>query len=654
MKKRFFVLMLFCVYVFSSCSTVGYDTNAKFDSGYFDDEGNYVLNCKGIRSLAAACKTNLTDMDKVTRLVLKYADNTDIKGISKFKNLKGLALVRSDLADKDISFLNKNIESLGLFGCKNVDYTQIPDTISTLSLHYCPDIDPETISKLNKLVSLSMTYHNIDDPSKLYLLKQISTLEIIGDYDTATDMSYFSDLKNLAALRLYNIRAENFNAVSNLDQLEELAYAGSNTTYEDLSALSKLKILDTVSYYNQDYDQYYDINNPDSLLCYTSLFWNTVDSSISAIENMPDLQILRCIGYPGSKIKACKNLKEAMFTCEQVDLNDFDGLDKLEKLIVNINDIVPCKTNLKIKEFEYYDGNAKGDLSFIGNFTELEKLKIDYNNAFGMGTDMSYIGNCTKLKSLYIRDYDGHKKEVFDTSFISELKCLEELCIKHIIIQSTKPIGNLHKLKSLTLHGCCLCNIEAFSNLKSLEYVDLGRNMISDISPLANLKCISHLNLEHNKIKDISAVSGLEDIKYLDISYNDVKDVNAFSGLSNIEFLNLRKNLISDLTPISGKSKLKFLNISINEITDSAWAKDLNSLEELEAREYQTADLDFIYSFPIISKIDIQVNYEVIADLDQFQTECDVYRDSFTDCEVRLGYVSDVDVGSYFWRPPVY
>ena len=109
--KRFFVLIVFCVYMFSSCAAVGKGNNAKFDSGYFTDEGSYVLNCKGISNLAAACKTNLTDMDSVTSLTLKYIDNTNIKGISKFKNLRELTITDSNLADKNISFLSNKIES---------------------------------------------------------------------------------------------------------------------------------------------------------------------------------------------------------------------------------------------------------------------------------------------------------------------------------------------------------------------------------------------------------------------------------------------------------------------------------------------------------------------------------------------------------------
>lgn len=634
--------------MFSSCAAAGNGINAKFDSGYFFEDGSYVLNCKGISDLAAACKTNLSDIDSVTSLTLKYIDNTNINGISKFQNLKELTITNSDLADKDISLLSDNIKSLVLCWCKNIDYSQIPHTVSSLSLYYSEDIDLEAVSEMDNITSLSMTDSDIAYQSKLSLLKQVSTLEIIGDpiSDDTLIMPFISDLKNLKVLRIYNLDCLKFDAISNLKQLEELTCTNSgNISYETLSELSRLKILDTVGHgfsngqiYSSDVFDYAN-----------GMGFNSDDGFISAIENLPDLQVLRCKGYPSSKLKACKNLREAMLVCDRADLNDFDGLDKLEKLSLAVNDVLPGKTDINIKEFEYCDTDAKGDLSFIGDLSELETLKVKYSNSFGIGTDMSYIGNCTKLKSLMISDYFCTKKESFDISFLSALENLEYLCLEHIKIQNIIPISNLYNLKTLTISDCCLCNIEALSSLNLLEYVDLTYNMISDISPLENLKCISHLDLEYNKIENIDAVSSLENIEYLNISKNGIKDINAVSGLNNIEYLDLSYNCIPDLTPISGKNKLKYLDICYNDISDSDWANDLNSLEELRAYDYKTTDLDFIYSFPRILRMDIRVRDDVIADLEQFDAECDVLMDSFPDRNVYIGYIFGSDIYTVYY-----
>lgn len=237
--------------MFSSCAAVGNGINAKFDSGYFTEDGSYVLNCKGISNLAAACKTNLTDMDSVTSLTLKYIDNTNIKGISEFKNLRDLTIINSDLAEKDISFLSENIKSLVLCWCKNIDYTQIPHTISSFSLHYSEDIDLDAVSEMDNITSLSMTDSNIAYQSKLSLLKQLTSLEVIGNMgsDEMLTMSFISDLTNLTALRIYDLYCAKFDAVSNLKQLEELSFTNSrNVSYEALSALTKLKILDTTEH----------------------------------------------------------------------------------------------------------------------------------------------------------------------------------------------------------------------------------------------------------------------------------------------------------------------------------------------------------------------------------------------------------------------
>lgn len=645
--KRFFVLILFCVYMFSSCAAAGHNTNNKFSSGYFPEEGSYVLNCKGVSNLAAACKTNFTDLDSVTRLTLQYIDNINIRGISKFKNLEELIITDSDLAEKDISFLNKNIKSLVLYRCENIDYTQIPHTLSALSLHYIRNgnADLAAVAEMDNITSLSLTCSDIDRQSELSLLKQLTSLEITGDLysddgDSLT-MPFLSDLTNLKALKLYNVRCLKFDAVSNLKQLEELSVSDlGNVSYEALSEFSNLRILDTTMHYFRDHE----LESSDVFYYYDPPDGDPDGGSISAIENMPELQVLKCTEYPGDKLKACKKLKEVMLVCNNVDLNDFDSLDDLEKLSVSVNNIVPSKTKLNIKEFEYNSNNHKADLSFIGELTELEKLKVDYNNVKGIGTDMSYLSNCTKLKSLYIRDSHWTKKEVFDISFVSAMKELEELSIYNIMIKSAKPISDLHNLRSLTLCDCCLCNIEALRNLKSLEYVDLVANMISDISPLEDLKCISYLDLEYNKLNDISAVSGLENIRHLNIKYNAVKDINAVSGMDNIEYLDITFNRICDLTPISGKRKLKYLDISLNNITDSNWAKDLDSLEKFKAHDFGSTDLDFIYSFPSILEMDIGVRSNLIEDYEQFTEECDRIMESFPDAYVYIGAYSRYEV----------
>lgn len=651
--------------MFSSCSAVGHGTNAKFDSGYFPEEGSYVLNCKGVSNLAAACKTNLIDTEKITNLVLRYIDNTNIKGISKFKNLKKLIIADSNLADQDITFLRKSIDSLTLYSCKNVDYTQIPNTVSILSLHHCLDIDLDVISKLDNITSLSLTYSDIAHPSKLCLLKQISTLEIIGDMgytDRLLNMSYISDLNNLTTLRIYSLDSENFNAISNLGQLEELTYTNSwNITHEALSALSKLKIFDTVDHFYINYS-FKDCNSlPYSEFPYNYSFnkrkMNIDDNFILAVENMPELQILRCKGYPHSKIKACKNLKEAMFVCDYVDLNDLNSLDDLEKLRIVSSNIIPSKTNMNVKELECCD--IETDLSFLDNFPALEKLRIKYNNIPEVAADMSYICKCTELKSLsVVKDYDSSKNEAFNVSFISALNDLEELYLMNITIDDIEPISKLINLKTLILKNNCLCDIKSLSYLKSLQYVDLSDNMISDISPLKDLDCISYLNLSnneisqlpmlfnlknvanldisYNRIEDISAVSSLKNIKCLDICHNQIKSINALENLPNIERLNLSYNRISDLTPISCKDKLKYLDISNNDINCSNLIYDLNSLEELRAFRLMTTDLDFIYGFPSILDVWITYSYETV-DIDQLNIMKADYEDSIPMCRVYIG-----------------
>ncbi|ESQ32127.1 hypothetical protein EUTSA_v10003585mg [Eutrema salsugineum] len=244
----------------------------------------------------------------------------------------------------------------------------------------------------------------------------------------------------------------------------------------------------------------------------------------------------------------------------------------------------------------YFNGTLPADIDRLSR--ELEHLDLAAN---GFSGDIpKKIGLLSKLKvlNLYMSEYDGaFPSEIGDLSELEELRLAYN--DKFLPAEIPTEFGKLKKLKYLWLTEINLIGeipAVVFENMTDLEHVDLAANKLSGRIPdvLFGLKNLTALYLFANDLvgeipKSISATNLVE----LDLSANNLTGSipEAIGNLTKLEYLNLFNNQLTGEIPAAiGKLPgLKELKLFTNKLTGVIPAEiGFNSkLERFEVSENQ-------------------------------------------------------------------
>ncbi len=221
-----------------------------------------------------------------------------------------------------------------------------------------------------------------------------------------------------------------------------------------------------------------------------------------------------------------------------------DTPEKYKKLTISTEpaNIILLKPFINIEEI-FINSSYDGDLSFIDDFKikklsihvektwkELSSLKLENVEELSIrvsSDDTSMVLNAPKLKSLaiacstlnshpkndsvhkidlshyeYLEEIEFHGETKFDYSTLGSTKKLKRLSIIRDKINNIRWIEECSMLRSLTISGCGLSDIESIQRLENLEYLDLSRNEIKTIRPLLYLSGLNTVILYGNKITD--------------------------------------------------------------------------------------------------------------------------------------------------------
>jgi len=218
------------------------------------------------------------------------------------------------------------------------------------------------------------------------------------------------------------------------------------------------------------------------------------------------------------------------------------------------------------------------DVSFLANFTFLEKLNLSKTNV----KDLSPIKDLKKLKELNL---SGSKVDTL--LYLKDLTNLEILDVSGLQIYSLENIAGLVKMRELTCGENKLRDLEPLRNMTMLEELDISLNYaikdvtpitglvsleklrlkkvaIGSLAPLTSLVNLVHLDCFNAGISDLSPLSKLPKLMHLDISHNSVSDLSPLRSLNYITYLALASTKISDLSPVSRFRHLEYLNVSSN------------------------------------------------------------------------------------------
>ena len=130
--------------------------------------------------------------------------------------------------------------------------------------------------------------------------------------------------------------------------------------------------------------------------------------------------------------------------------------------------------------------------------------------------------------------------------------------------QADVTCGELSGLRELLGAAAGIESLAGMQNLTSLRTLTLDGNSVSDIDPLSGLTSLSFLSLSSNSISDIAPLSSLTDLTFLSLNSNSISDIGPLSGLTSLTFLFLDINSISNISPLSGLTSLADLNLGFN------------------------------------------------------------------------------------------
>lgn len=216
------------------------------------------------------------------------------------------------------------------------------------------------------------------------------------------------------------------------------------------------------------------------------------------------------------------------------------------------------------------------NINSIGTFRQTVISLVVYNSNIERFSDALL---CDKIHKAYDENFEEHvwqKLTTIDFSW-NELKCID------------RSIALSPNLRSLTLDGNQITNIENVERLSNLRHVCICANNLSDDECLAtNLKNVSHLNLSQNKITSLLSFAKLVTLRELNLASNwicDLKEIEFISHLQDLEYLVLTGNPVSTIIDYRIKVFEYFNNRAKNLCLDNERAsqKELDTAAVLRA-----------------------------------------------------------------------
>ena len=259
-------------------------------------------------------------------------------------------------------------------------------------------------SDVENLISFEAQGLQITDLSGLEYFKSLKYLNLGCDYangypryNSISDITPLSELKNLTTLYLDNNRISDLTPISALSELTDLYlgnladnHSSNKNQISDLSPLADLAGLITLSLgYNQ-------INN------------------LSSLSNLVNLKNLYMSGNPISDLSILATLTELKgLAITSVEANDFTPISDLVQL-----------TQL------FLGSNQITDISVIADLTNLTDLYLSSNKI----TDISSLSTLDRLVNLSLSF-----NQIVDTAPLSNLKELNRVYLKYNQIVDIKP-----------------------------------------------------------------------------------------------------------------------------------------------------------------------------------------------------------------------
>jgi len=423
-----------------------------------------------------------------------------------------------------------------------------------------------------------------DKPSIIIEIENFLNIKLIREQNVVRSMgilrrnSYvLNSVNEIIGLNLQKITIQRFPFFRDLDGITHL-----NLSNTELFEIDFINLLPKLEYLNLSSNHIFNIESLVSLknLKHLNLFNNKIIELeiFSELNNIVQLNLSSNQIRDISPLINLKNLTHLDLSDNAIsNLSVLDELEMLRELKLSKNNItefpfLPNLTNLKILNL---NSNGLENIYGIENYTNLKTLNISRNSIYSI----EYLNSLISVEFLFIQD-----NKIEDLSPLAELLNLRYLNASQNRIDHFY-LPNLSKLTRLNLSENPLRELY-FEYNRRIQILNLNNTQFSTVYQIENLKNLKSLSLSGNSLVQINFLSELSKLSILDISYNNIDDISPLRKLP-LKELNISHNPIENidsLIPIVNDNSLQYLSLS-----DTIFEK-LNNLE-LPKRENHIAIL---------------------------------------------------------------
>jgi len=310
---------------------------------------------------------------------------------------------------------------------------------------------------------------------------------IIGGFDTGIELSFANKESSIYIF----MNRDKYSNLDGIEQLINLKYFNIVITEIGDVDFSPLKQLENLTYFG-------------------ITMAKTIDIDLSPLKSLPNLRRIQISGWAFTELPDLSGITApSRLTIDHTSLTSLNGLERipqLEFLSVNesfkpITDTSALRYLKKLKEIRFYDGYYAIDFNDLKDLPELEEI---YITNFGE-LDLTGIGRLSQVKKLELMTPISE-----ETGERGALRNIEE-------------IGRMAGLKELVLDDT-VASVEFLANNTGLERLELisgmnredyftGAFLPLDIAPLGNLKKLKRLTIRGFDLKNKQVIDSLPELE---------------------------------------------------------------------------------------------------------------------------------------------
>lgn len=394
---------------------------------------------------------------------------------------------------------------------------------------------------------IDFPYNNVKSMKNLKILS-IGSLEGKNEFDAAYDIEALGELTDVENLEQLTIKGDSITSLAGGEKFTKLhTLHMKNTVIQDFTVLNQMSNLKHLSIEDNEQmipieelakltqlesltlkgDNILDVSSLETLVNLKKIYLeDTKVRDIHFMKGIPNLEHIELRNnYELSNVEVLAtlpNLKELMiggsdFSLPIIpsltyfgvggisDARAFEYMPNLEKLeiqgasISNGNVIAKIK---KLKELTLVGGYISSDISSLFNHPTLEKLTIKEGTFALENTNKASSTSLQEISLIdtqLVYDFEVHSNggitdmyyedHLTDDvlNYLSGLKNLKTLTIRHMGLRDLAPITNLSGLETLIVSENEIYDIELLKNQSQLKAVDLSGNLITNIAPLLEM-----------------------------------------------------------------------------------------------------------------------------------------------------------------------